>query len=75
MPDAFDGWEWLGWYSFCGLIGEVGSRWLTLFVIGEFLEERDGARTKQVIKIQALNDELDDTRRDLRRCKRGSKKL
>ncbi len=75
LPDAFDGWEWVGWYSFCGLLGEIGSRWLTSQVVGEFLEQRDGARTKQVIQRQALADELDDTRRELRSHKRETSKI
>lgn len=75
MPDAFVGWEWVGWYCTCGWLGEVGSRWLTGWIIGEFLEERDGARTKQVIQRQALVEELDDTRRELRAHKRETGKI
>ena len=75
MPDAFDGWEWVGFYSFCGLLGEIGSRWTTMIVIGEHLEERDGARTKQLIQRQALTEELDDTRRELRSRKRETNKI
>lgn len=75
MPDAFIGWEWIGWYSFCGLLGEVGSRWLTGWIVGEFLEERDGARSKQVIQRQALQGELDGTRRELRLHRRETTRI
>ena len=74
-PGSFSGWEWVGWYCTCGWCGEVGYRWATGWILGEHLEERDGARTKNTIQMDAMREELSETQRDLRHRQRETRKL
>ena len=76
VPNLFDGfWAWTRFYTTCWWIGEFTHRVWAGQAIGEFLEQREGVRSKTDQTITNLREDLSSAKRKIGQHRREQEKL